>query len=214
MGWQHDALPTLVEDLDAHNPWGPSNDITTRAVKNHIFWVLLNQHDELVGNAEQTVHVQWLAEIPCTDTPGNGSNTEQVCILPWLHLLLLLGSKVDEAELDRIVNCRCADKVLSQVFQVLLSCACCHCSELFWLVCCIFSINNLGEQEVPENRGLWKSYRLGNRWPERRHVFRSGHSHAVNKEGNQRLNNALTLSKPQSKDLWNSPLAKKHSWPG
>ena len=178
VGRQHDTLPAFIEDLNAHNPWGPPDDVTTRAVEDHIFGFFLDEHNKLIRNAEQAVHVHRLAKVPGANTPRDGSHAEQMCVLPRFHLLLLLGPQGDEAEFDSIVNSSCADKVLSQVLQVLLPRASRHGSELFWLVCGIFSIDDLGEQEVPENSWLWESHRLGNRGAEWRHVFRSGHSHA------------------------------------
>lgn len=178
MGGQHDALPALVEDLDAHNPWGPSDDVPAGAVKNHIFGLLFNEHDELIRDAEQAVHVHGLAEVPGADAPGDGAHAEHVRILPGFHFLLLLGSEGDEAELHGWVYGGRADKVFSQILQVLLPRASSHDPELLRLVGSVLAIDDLGEQEVPKNCWLWESDRLGNGRAERRNVSGPGNSHA------------------------------------
>lgn len=195
MGRHHDTLPTLIEELNTHNPWGPSNDVSARAVEHHIFWIFLYEHNKFVGNAEQAIYIQRLAKVPGTDAPSDRSHAEQMCILPRFHLLFLLGPEGDKTKLDCIVNSSSADKVLSQVFQVFLPCTSRHSSELLWLVCGIFSVDDFGKQEVPENCWLWESYRLGNWGPERRHVFRSGNGHAVKQDGMNKSHVVVALQR-------------------
>lgn len=174
MGRQHDALPALVKDLDAHDPRGPADDVATRAVEHHVSGLLFDEHDELVGYAEQTVGVRGLTEVSGADAPGDGAHAEQVGVLPGLDLLLLLGPERDEAELHRRVYGGRAHEVLGEVLQVLLPRTSRHGSELLRLVGSVLAVDDLGEQEVPENGGLWEGYGLGNRGAERRDVLRSG----------------------------------------
>lgn len=177
VGRQHDALPALVEDLDAHDPRGPADDVAARAVEDHVLGLLLDEHDELVGDAEQAVHVHRLSKVPGADAPGDGPDAEQVGILPRLDLLLLLGSQGDEAEFDGGVDGGRADKVLCQVPQVLLPCARGHGAELLRLVSGVLPVDDLGKEEVPEDSGFGEGDALGDGRAERRHVFRSGYSH-------------------------------------
>lgn len=198
MGGQHDTLPALVEDLNAHNPWGPPDDVTAGAVKNHIFGLFFNEHYELIRDSEQTVSIHGLTKVPRADAPGDGAHTEHVRILPGFHFLLLLGSQRDEAELHGWIYGGRADKVFSQILQVLLPRASRHDSELLGLVSSVLAVDDFGEQEVPENSWLWESDRLGNGRAERRNIFGSGNSDT----GKQKWSLKCDRDKKNDQTVW------------
>ncbi len=175
MRGKYHTLPTFVEDLDAHDARRPADDIPTGAVKNHVLGLLFDQHDELVGNPQQALHVRRLAEIPCHHAPRDGSHALEMGVLPRLHPLLLLGPQRDEAELHCRVHRRRAHEVLREVLEVLLPRAGCHGTELLRFVRRVFPVDHLGQQEVPEDGRLGKGHAFRNGRAERRHVFGSGY---------------------------------------
>lgn len=162
LGWEHNTFATFIEYLNVHDGGGPAYHITTGAVEDHIFWLRLHQHNELIGDAKQTLDIQWLAEIPCHHTPHNGSYAVEVGIPTWYDTLFFLASQCDEAELQSRVHSRCAPIILSKVFKVLLACSSSHSIELLWLVCCILTIDYLSKQEVPEDGWLGECHPFRN----------------------------------------------------
>ncbi len=179
MRGKHHTLPAFVEDLDAHDARRPADDVTTGAVKNHVLGLLLDQHDELVGNPQQALHVHRLTKVSCHHAPRDGAHALEMGVLTWLHPLLLLGPQRDEAELHRGVHCRRAHEVLREVLEVLLPRAGRHSAELLWFVRCVFPVDHLGQQEVPEDGRLGKGHAFRNGRAERRHVFGSGYRNTV-----------------------------------
>lgn len=179
---KHHALSAFIEDLDAHDTGRPTDDIPTGAVKDHILGLLLDQHDELVGNPQQALHIRGLSEVSCHDAPGDGPHAVQMRIPPRLHALLLLGPQRDEAELHRGVHRRRAHEVLREVLEILLPRAGRHGAKLLGFVRRIFPVDHLSQQEVPEDGGLGKGHGFRNGRAERRHVFRSGNCNTAERD--------------------------------
>lgn len=74
---------------------------------------------------------------------------------------------------------------LSQVAQILLACSGGHGAELVRLVGGVLRIDDLGQQEVPEHRGLGKGHAFWDEGAKRGHVFGTSDRHTTKRGAQQ-----------------------------
>lgn len=180
---ERDAITALVE-----HPQGigaaqlPANHVFGGTVEHYGLDLLVHQNQEIVGHGQEALQLASASAgslVLDVHRPGDAAQTTLLSAGVRPALLLLLVGQRNEGELARGVNGRAGGVALSQVTQVLLAGARGHRTELVRLVRRVLGVDHLGQQEVPEHRGLGEGHALWDGRAKGGHVLGARYGHAA-----------------------------------